>query len=235
MKTLKGYLPRDTIYPFRGLNTLDPSPQANAQTSPSLVNMDILKGALAKRKGYAFQGNAFNDPVLGVSEFEDIQGVKHQLAFTTRDQFKWSGSSWTSLSNTTSTWSGDLKNPIEITPVAGLDSGGNYVKFVLFTNGKDTPKYWDGITSKVVDYVPVGIPNFKTYRTAAFFYDHLVLANVSLTTGGLQTNIIYWTDTAKIFDFSGVNGGVVLLSDINGQIWKLAPLGDRLADRKSVV
>ena len=229
MKTQKGYLPRDTIYPFKGLNTLDPSPQANVQTSPDLVNMDILKGALSKRRGYSFQGSTVTDPLLGVAEFEDSAGSKHQLAFTTRKQFQWSGSDWTEISNTSSTWTGSLANPIEIVPVAGLDGSGNYKKLVLFTNGKDTPKYWDGITAKVSEFVPTGITNFKTFRSAAFFYDHLVLANVTLTTSVTQPNIIYWSDTTTLFDFAGVNAGAVLLSDISGQIWKLVQLGDRLA------
>lgn len=229
MKNQKGYLPSDSIYPFRGLNTLDPSPQANVQTSPDLVNMDIVKGALEKRRGYSLMGATLTDPLLGVSEFEDVSGNKFQLAFTTRNQYKWSGTSWTSISNTTSTWTGSISDPIEMTPIAGLDGGGNYAKWILITNGKDTPKYWDGITSKVTDYVPIGITNFKTFRSAAFFYDHLLLANVTYTTSTQSRNVIYWTDTASLLDFSGTNGGVVLISDIEGEIWKLLPLGDRLA------
>lgn len=229
MKSNKSYLPATSIYPFRGLNTLDPSPEANIQTSPDLVNMDIVKGALQKRRGYSLMGDTLTDPVIGVTEFEDVAGDKFQLAFTTRHQYKWSGTSWTNMSNTSSTWTGSVADPIEMTPIAGLDGSGSYKKWILVTNGKDTPKYWDGVAAKFVDYAPSGIANFKTYRTAAFFYDHLLLANVTYTSGTPTRNVVYWTDTTKLLDFAGTNGGAALLSDVQGEIVKLSSLGDRMA------
>lgn len=226
MKTRKGFLPADSIYPFRGLNTLDPSPQAPPSTSPAMVNVDVIKGAEQKRRGYSFMGDAFDDPVIGLEEFETLAGSKQQLAFTTKKQFLWGGTSWGDVSNTTNTWTGTLTNYFEATPIAGLDGSGNYKKWLLITNGKDVPKYWDG--SAIVDYAPTGISAFKTYRSAQFFYGHLVLANITYTTPAQETNAIYWTDTQKLLDFSGTNGGVVKLSDTEGEIWKLLPFGDRL-------
>src|SRR5438046_2856421 len=129
MKTQKGFLPAESIYPFRGLNTLDPSPQAPPSTSPDLVNMDVVTVALEKRRGYSFMGSGLTDPVIGLIEFETLSGSKQQLAWTTRKTYLWSGTSWGNVSNTTSTWTGDVTNYFEAVPIAGLDGSSVYKKW----------------------------------------------------------------------------------------------------------
>lgn len=226
MKARKGYLPADSIYPFRGLNTLEPSPQANVHTSPDLVNMDVVKGALRKRRGYSFMGSAFDDPIQALIEFEDVSGNAFQIAITTRKRFKWSGTSWTDISGAV-TWDGTESDWVEATAVAGINGSAVYKKWLLVTNGKNTPVYWDG-SGNFAAFAPTGITNFKTYRSARFFYDHLMLANVTYTSGAPSRNVIYWSDTTKLLDFAGTYGGAVLIPDAQGDIWKLLDLGDRL-------
>jgi hypothetical protein len=96
------YLPKDSIFPLVGLNTLQPSTQANPSSSPDCLNIAIQKGIISKRKGYTYLGGTLNasgaaETVLAVIEFESLAGVKFLLAFTTRKQYKWDGSAWQNI------------------------------------------------------------------------------------------------------------------------------------------
>jgi hypothetical protein len=224
----RSYLPAQGIYPYAGLNTLDPSPQADPRYSPNCLNMDVVKGVVGKRKGYSFLGATLTDPVIGTVEFEALDGTKTLLAFTTRGQFKYSQSSdaWTDITGGT-LWTGDESDWLSYTITSGRDGAGDYDKWIIITNGKDTPQFWNG-EDDFEDYVPTGISDFKTFRAISGFYDHLLIGNVTLTTGAVSKNVIYWTDTQQLLDFAGTNGGVAILPDIEGELLAFEPLGDRL-------
>ena len=84
------HLPSDSIYPHQGLNTLDPPDLSPSNFSPDLKNIEVSKGIVSKRKGYADIGTmplTVDEPVLGVIEFEDTDNNKHVIVVTTESRF----------------------------------------------------------------------------------------------------------------------------------------------------
>lgn len=239
MKARRGYVPDEGIFPFMGINTLVPSTQLDPRFSPNLQNVDITKGLIEKRRGYQALGGSLVDPVIGVYEFETLAGSKILLAFTTKKQYRWSGSAWTNITYQSGgvdvDWTGTEEDWLDIQVVAGLDASGTYTKWIVVSNGKDQARYWDGSMTRFARYhtdavssggAGITFPNFVTYRAGAQFYDHVVLANV--TAASAQKNLIAWSHTGSLVDFGGANAGEAYIPDSMGAIVKLAHLGDRL-------
>lgn len=241
------YVPQDGVFPFLGLDTFTPSTQLDGRYSPGLENVELQKGIVGKRRGYLKLGDTLEDslggaqadPVIGVHEFETLSGTKILLAFTTKRQYKWDGTDWDNITYASGgsdvLWTGTEDDWLDVATVSGLDSTGTYKKWVVISNGKDTPRYWDGSLGTFLrfhtDTVANGgalllYPSFVTYRAMAQFYNHVVIANVQAT--ATQRNLVAWSDTGDLVDFTGTGSGSALLPDSKGQILRLLPLGDRL-------
>jgi hypothetical protein len=236
MKTKRGYLPKDSIYPLLGLNTFDPSPQVDPRMSPDLLNIELIKGEVGKRKGYAYLGSTLTDPVIGVVEFQALDGTKTLLAFTTKKQYKYDTGSndWTNITYQVASvdvnWTGAVTDVFEYAIVSGKNVSGTYTTWIIATNGKDQPRYWDGTASKFALYAPTGITNFKTCKTLTSFYDHILLGNISYTSGSPDRTLVVWSETQELTKFADTDqdAGSAILTDTQGDIVKFVQFGDRM-------
>lgn len=336
MKTQRGYLPQDSIYPLHGLNTFDPSTQIDPSQSPNCLNMELIKGQTAKRQGYSLLGSGLTDLIIGVVEFQSFSGVRTLLAFTTKKQYKFDtgSSSWVNITYQSGAsdvnWTGDETNTLDWAIVSGNDesipqiltftpstptsgdvvtmtytafdgtvtnqtatltastaanfvsvcktawngnstlsavatasgsstliltdvvggeassitlsvsgtgtvsssttqaAGGNYTSWIIITNGKDQPRYWDGSMSKFGLYSPVGITGFVTFGAVASFNDHLILANVN--DGAAHPTTLYWSEIQSLTKFQDVtqDTGSAIIPDVEGEIQRMLQLGDRI-------
>lgn len=234
MKLGKRYVPEESIYPLLGVNTLDPSTQGDHHTSPNTKNMVFTKGIASKRTGYSYLGSTLSDPVIGVTEFEDLNGTKTLLAFTTKKQYKFDTGTqdWVNITHQSAgvdvDWTGDEEDTLDFAVCAGLDSGGTYTKWVIITNGVDKPRYWDG-SGRFKLYSPTGITGFTTCKTITAYYNYVVMGNV--TTASDNHSTVFWSNAQKLDDFSTatVDGdtGAGVIPDVDGDIVKLMVLGDR--------
>ena len=242
MKTRRGYLPKDEIYPLIGLNTLDPSPQADQRTSPNCQNVLFTKGIVQKRSGYGYLGDAISGTVLGLVEFETLSGTKYLLCLTTTKQYKlqYDGGTgvytWDNLtykpSGSDVNWTGDESDTLDYAVVTGFDSG-TLKKWIIITNGKDQPRYWDGSMSRFGLYAPTGISGVSTTwtcKTLISFYDHLILANLTDSSSNKTRTTLYWSKYQNLTDFAtgaAYDSGVAVLTDTSGEILKIERLADR--------
>lgn len=234
MKRGLSYAPLDSAFPSLGLNVLQPSSQANPMTSPKLLNFDVVKGIATKRYGYSQLGGSLDGEVIGIVEYEDLQGVKTLIALTTRRQYKLDVSTdpptWVEMTrlenNTTAPWTGSLSDVLDYTVATGKNASGLLEKWLIATNGKDNPIYWDGRSARFAKYVPVGISGFQTFQTLKMFFNHLVLANVTSTTKFGQ--LVAWSDTDSLVNFGGENAGEAIIPGVHGSFQKAELLGDRL-------
>jgi len=235
MKSGKRYLPKDEIYPLIGLNTLDPSPQANPHTSPDTKNMVFTKGIVQKRTGYSYLGTTLTDPVIGVVEYESLTGTKTLLAFTTKKQYKFDTSTldWVNITYQSGgvdvNWTGVESDTLDYAIVSGLDGSSVFKKWVVITNGKDQPRYWDGAAAKFALYAPAGITGFVTCKTITGYFNQVVMGNVK--TASDNVTAVYWSNLQSLisFDSSVSDGGtgIAIMTDVDGPIQRLVPLADR--------
>lgn len=96
MSLLQSYQPQDAIYPMLGLDSRPPGNMLDSRLSPSISNIDIKDGVALKRKGYRLLGEqldkagvAVTDPVLLITEFETLAGVKVLVVSTNKRQYKY--------------------------------------------------------------------------------------------------------------------------------------------------
>jgi hypothetical protein len=224
------------IFPFQGLDTYNPPEQLANGYSPSLLNVQVTKGQLSKRKGYGLVGDGsvdMNDPVIGIVEFEDITETKHLVAVTTKKQFVFNTATqqWDNITQQTAVvdddWTGDLTNPLDYAIVRGTDSAGDGVKWLIITNGKDNPRYWDG-TGLFLDYLDeCDYPDLVTFGTLEYNTGHLILGNITLGATGEDTQLIIWSEAGSLTKFTTGTSGAYILSDSVGAIQKLMNLSDR--------
>lgn len=230
MKARRDYAPKDSAFPSLGLNVLDPSSQANANSSPSLNNFAIVKGLPQKRLGFWQLGDTLDDPVIGLVEFEDLTGQKTFLAITTKGQLKLDTSSdpptWEDISFATP-WTGEIEDYLDVVIAVGLDGSGDLTKWIIISNGADPPLYWDGDEATFLEYTP-NITDFDTYRTMRQFYNKLVMANITTTLENGQ--LFGWSANQKLLNFTDdINGaGEAIIPGVKGKFVRAEPLGDRM-------
>ena len=93
MKISRTYLPQDSIYPFKGLNTLDPSTLADPRFSPMCKNVYSDKGIVRKRRGYNALGADLGEGILALPSYEAEGGLLMSFAITDEHQY------WYDISN----------------------------------------------------------------------------------------------------------------------------------------
>jgi hypothetical protein len=199
--------------------------------SPRCENILINKGLVEKRKGYQPLGAVLPDPVVAVFEFETAAAVKKLIAITTKKEYVYdqTGGVWTNITYQNGgndvDRTGDETATIDYTVLTGVDGGGAFARWILFTNGVDQPRYWDGVAGKFALYNP-DLAGFVTCGCVAQFYGHVFLGDITVADHERQT--VAWSDTGKLLDFTGPNSGVAILTEAQGTLVRMLPLGDRL-------
>lgn len=92
----QGYAPVDSIYPHKGINTLDPSTLSDPKFSPAMVNVVATDGLISTRFGYVDLGTIIEDPVMELIEWSTENGVRQLIAISTTMQYR--------FDKTTSEW-----------------------------------------------------------------------------------------------------------------------------------
>ena len=100
MRAVKGYLPADSVYPFTGLDLLNPPSRISQGGAAVADNAMATKGVISKRRGYEPLGEAIQfvdlapigEPILGIEEYQTLAGLRTLVAITTKHQFKYSPS-----------------------------------------------------------------------------------------------------------------------------------------------
>jgi len=224
------------IFPFSGLDTLNPPDQLDNGFSPALLNVQHTKGTLQKRKGYGLVGDGntdLTDPVIGVIEFEALNGTRTLVGITTKKQFKFNTSTqqWDDITLQTAMvdvdWTGGLDDVLDFVSARGLDKDGNVVKWLIITNGKDKPRYWDG-SGLFKDFTTqCDLPNLTTFGTIEYNSGHLIIADITLSSTGNDSVHLAWSDAGSLANFTTNTSGEAIVSDSIGPIKKLINLADR--------
>lgn len=236
MRRGRSYVPVDSVYPFQGLNTLDPETLVDPRFSPRMLNVLLDKGLVRKRDGYVLLGEdlGVSDPVMLLTEYETLSGVKHLICCTTKKQYRYDAASsdWVEITKGASTtavdWTGDTSDSIQSTVILGLDSGGSLAQWIIITNNKDTPRFWNG-AGEFEDWSGThnDYPSFARCQAIGQFYDRIVMANV--TGSSTEEKRIAWTAAGELTDFTSSGSGNNLLTGSSGAIVRILPLADRLA------
>lgn len=226
----RSYAPEDSMYPLAGLDLLAPSTMISPSATPLCQNMIARNGIAVKRNGYIPLGTGLpNEPVQALIEFEIDIDVRILVAVTPSHfcSYNTSTKAWDEIRGSTH-WTGDQTNNIDWVVARGLDGDGNDKKWLIVTNGKDKPQYWDGVAGTFADY-PCNLASFVTFKTIAQFYDHIVIGNVQ--TSNFDHQLIAWTTVGSLVDFTNFSTGDSGSEDVtgaSGDIVKLKNMGDRL-------
>lgn len=240
------YVPEQSVHPFQGIDYQDPSTLTDPHLSPEAQNVNFDKGHLVKRLGDVLLGNPVSGIPLAVIEFTNLSNVTTLLLITTTKEYKWDGSDWVDITYTTfggavTNRTGSEDNGLDWTVVSGIDSTGAFVKWIIITNGKDKPRWWDGTNGTFWLYSTAAqdnanrgagllYTNFVTCKTISTLSQYVLMGNVTTTTDEVAT--VAWSDTGSLYDFgTGIlgqgNSGAIPLTDAIGPIQKIMVLGDR--------
>jgi hypothetical protein len=115
---------------------------------------------------------------------------------------------------------------VDYTIVTGLQG-----TWLIITNGKDEPVYWDGVAASATPLrsnLSFRFTNFKCCKTLTQFGGHLILGNIKL--GSVwYPNMVSWSDAASLVDFASGTSGDAILTDVGGGIVHMRQLADRVA------
>lgn len=226
----RSYAETDASYPMGGLDLLAPSTMISPNSTPNCKNMIARNGIPQKRGGYIPLGTGLADePVLEIVEFEIQTDIRILVAIQTAHFFMYNTSTlaWDDITGST-VWTGDQTNNIDYVVARGLDADSNDKKWLIVTNGKDAPQYWDGVAGTFADY-PCDLVDFVTFRTIAQFYDHIVIGDVQ--TSNFDHQLIAWSSVGTLtsfVNFSTGDSGSLDVTGASGDIVKLKNMGDRL-------
>ncbi len=88
MRKSRTHLPQDSIYPFKGLNTRDPSTLLDPRFSPSLLNTFSDNGVITKRNGYVTLGQVLGSSIKALATYES-DNLLMSFAITTNYQYRY--------------------------------------------------------------------------------------------------------------------------------------------------
>lgn len=94
MKQNRTYLPQDSKYPFKGLNTLAPPTMLEPKYSPYCMNVISDKGILRKRNGSIQLGDVFGERVIALPTYESEEGTLTTFAITAKHQYRCVSGVW---------------------------------------------------------------------------------------------------------------------------------------------
>lgn len=232
MKLGRGFLPKDSIYPFEGLNTLDPATLLSPRASPVFQNLIPIKGLIQKRKGYVQLGSTLNGIPMALINFQKSDGTEKLVCVTTTKQYTFNTGTgaWDNITKQTASadvdWTGDETNVVNWTVATGTQG-----TWLIVTNGKDKPRYWDGGAGLFLNLEnapswAAPVAGFVTCKDIKSFYNRLVMINV---TGSSEAPFsVYYSILNSLVDFTASGSGAFLLSNASGPLRRCEPLADRL-------
>ncbi len=92
MKQSRFYQPHDSIYPFKGLNTQDPSTLSDPRYSPSCENVYSDKGVIVKRPGLEELIDSIPGKLLGLINYQPSTAVLTTFAICSEHQYRYNES-----------------------------------------------------------------------------------------------------------------------------------------------
>jgi hypothetical protein len=163
------------------------------------VNMILRKGLAQVRPGYtALASPDGANPILGINDFFDTLGVRHQVGITKSSLFPWDGSNWTQLIGALTGGAGML---FSSTVVNG--------KF-LFSQGTDAVQMWDGMANNFGPVSPNAVPAFHMMELV----QSLLVAN-TVENGIPYPQRVRWTGPGDPTDWTSFAAGKTdILSDL---------------------
>lgn len=237
MKPSRFHVPVDARFPLKGMNTLMPE-EGDPSFSPNMLNMDVVDGYVRSRRG--LEAMVIEDALesgevlLGVFEFEQIDGTKRLCAIGTKQQYTWEDTGggvfkWRDDRTDPATdWTGGASD--YLSQCVGVD-GSDDKRWAFITNGNDIPKMWDGdVGSTVWDRVTDGVDrapaSLASARAMQVFYDRLFYANFN-TGSDFKQNVI-WCAAGDFTDWTGTGSGEALIADARGDLVHMRQLAERL-------
>lgn len=220
------FVPADSVYPHKGLNTFDPSTLCEAGYSPDCSDVTFTDGELSKRKGYLQLGNVPDaNPVMAIIPFQTSSGTQFTVRVTTSKQSYYDDATNTWIDITTAdTWNGGETDLVSWVVVAGVDVGG---KVLIITNGKNRPQIWDGVAALFKNAVAApyswNYPALASCKWLASMNNHLIMGNIN---GNVQN--VAWTDAGKVNEWIAGTAAEEVLYDTIGAIKAIIPLAGRL-------
>jgi hypothetical protein len=219
------YLPKDGVFPFRGLSTLEPTTQLDPSLSPTFTNFLPNRGLVTKRRGYQALGGGLNGTPLALINFTLPNGTEYLVCITTTREYKFNTGTvaWDNITAAAGDRTGAETDTISWTVATGTQG-----TWLIITNGKDKPRYWTGTSNFDLLENASGwsYTGFVTCKALAMFYNHLVLVNVTLASASPFD--IAWSDADSLVDFTTGTSGDITVSDSKGTLQQCSPLGDRL-------
>ncbi len=92
MKLNSSYVPIDSAFPYKGLDSVSPSTIMNPSFSPNMLNTVIKDGRPTSRPGYDQMGNAVVGTTMLSEEFITAAGTKFLVIATTSREYYYDGS-----------------------------------------------------------------------------------------------------------------------------------------------
>ncbi len=232
MITRREVIPQDSAFPFKGIDLVSPETLRQPSFSPFCKNIIFTSGIIAKRPGTSIVGTpsfGIGETVLAIVQFLNVNGSLKCVALTDKYQYSFDGVSWVNISPVdTSTnpipWTGK-----ETDQVSWIVTQSDEGKYLVITNGVDTPRKWNGITETFVNWVPNYL-NFKTCRSLGVLGNHVLMANITLVSGIRHRERIAWSEIGSMDNWVDANNGAgeVQLTELSSEIFRLLPLADRL-------
>lgn len=197
--------------PFGGIQSELPPASIESFGFSDMLNMILRKGTASVRPDFTALTLIPNpqEPIVGIADFFDKNGVRHQVIITPTRLLLWNGAgqTWTQI---TGALTGGATDIFEWAVV-------NYK--LLFSQGVDKVQVWDGIT--------VGFAAASANAVAA---KHLMEINNYLVVGNtVEGGIVFpqrmrWTSPGDTTDWTSLSAGVLdLLNDL-GPIQHLVKL-----------
>jgi hypothetical protein len=228
-------IPTDSVFPFQGLNAQSPEGIIDPRYGTRVENLISEHGHLYSRTGYQVMGSAVNGIPMALVRFVRGDGVEKLVLLTTTRQYYWSGSAWTDITyqagGMSQDWAGDEEDQIHWIVTTGVTDGVSVGTYLIFTNGVDEPRYWDGGVGRCQPITTMSgwtFPGtFETCKTLAVTNGHLLLGNIKVDSTWYPYKVI-WSSGLTLNNFLTLTSGEMTITDVKGEVQALIPLGERM-------
>lgn len=205
--------------PIIGLASGKPGEFIDKRSTPDCENVEFSRFTIAKRLGYAAEGESANERILAHGEL--VSGAsRYRFRVGTTKFEEYSSEVWTSRANAALTGT-DSETADFTFPLLSA------VKVLVYTNGVDAIRKWTGSGN---DADLGGTPPKAKYVLAVGPY--LMLAHV-IDTGTTFHSRVQWCDTGAIETWTGGNSGSTDLIDDEQGITGIALYSDGVTIHKN--
>lgn len=125
--------------PFGGVQSEAPVSRIEGLGVYDAVNVLFRKGAMQVRPQLFDTPNVGN-PVVGIADFFDVQGSRHQVVITTSSLYTWTPPTWTNITGTPLHGGNPPAAPLKFSTTVVANQ-------LLFDQGVDPIQAWNGITT----------------------------------------------------------------------------------------